>query len=328
MSGPYWQDQFNPVRGCTEASPGCANCYARAMHDRFHSEPFSEVRLLPEVLSKPLRRRKPTTYFVCNTSDLFHPSVTDNYIAAVFGVMAACSQHTFLVLTKRAQRMRTLLTEWDRKDPFWTMSDAVSEHHALDKFIPEGAWPADTTWPLPNVWLGVTTEDQEQAEKRIPHLLATPAAHRWVSVEPMLGPIDFSGIGDALFDRKAAIRAAMNGPAAMNYEQADAAIAEVGLSAVIVGGESGAKARPCEVEWIRSIVRQCKDAAVPCFVKQLGSRPIQDCVVPLVDQSAESILRHGEYDPDPIEYEFRHRSGADPSEWPEDLRVRDLGWSC
>lgn len=310
MAGPYWQDQFNPVRGCSEASPGCAHCYARTMHERFRSEPFSDVRTLPEVLSKQLRRRKPTTYFVCNMSDLFHSDVPDEFIAAVFGVMAASPQHTFLVLTKRAARMRALLTsigeerfprgrlqvslgayDWDPGDKFDGQFEDMLDSDEHGRY-----------WPLPNVWLGVTTEDQEQAEKRIPHLLAAPAAHRWVSAEPLLGAIDFSDIGDALFDRKAAIRAAMNGPSAMNYEQADAVIADVGLDAVIVGGESGPKARMCEAAWLRAIVRQCREAGTPCFVKQVGSKP----------------AGYGRA--------WAHRSGADPSEWPSDLRVRELAW--
>lgn len=295
MSGPYWQDQFNPVRGCTEASPGCAHCYARAMHDRFHVEPFSDVRLLPEVLSKPLRRRKPTTYFVCNTSDLFHPSVSDEFIAAVFGVMAACPQHTFLVLTKRAERMR----EWFRwvaeqlphlpEGPAYFCTTKTMETRAVT-FSTSLRLPA---WPISNLWLGVTAEDQQRADERIPHLLATPAAHRWVSVEPMLGPIEMLG------------RFVFGAPQRPM----------LCIDQIIVGGESGPKARPYDLRWARDIIGQCYRARVPIYHKQIGSCPW--CGGPSDHVGFRGANGNTE-----------SRSGADPSEWPEDLRVRGLAWSC
>lgn len=297
MSGPYWTDTFNPVMGCTECSPGCANCWARQMHERFHADPFSHVHTLPSVLSKPLRRRKPTTYFVCNTSDLFHPSVPFEFIAAVYGVMAATPQHTYLVLTKRPERraefMRWIAPLGKERECCW---QATAK---LDRSV-DDPLPVVDAWPLPNVWEGVTAEDQQRADERIPVLLDTPAAHRWVSAEPLLGAIDmWAFLKSDLRDRSLA---ALKGPPMP------------GLDQIIIGGESGKGARPCDVQWIRDIVRKCREAGVKCFVKQLGSQAF--------DQTywANGVFAGG----------VRHvvtGAGSDPSEWPEDLRVRELGWT-
>lgn len=297
MSGPYWTDTFNPVVGCTQTSPGCANCWARSMHERFHATPFSDVRTLPEVLSKPLRRRKPTTYFVCNTSDLFHPSVSFEFVAAVYGVMAATPQHTYLTCTKRPERRAEFMRHvFGLEDVRETVAREASHHCGVvwDSRGPD-TWryintPPDVAnrrpwpgWPLPNVWEGVTVEDQERADERLPG-----KSPDWISVEPLLGPIDFG------FD-------------------------VYGAKQVIVGGESGPNARPCDVAWIRDIVRQCREADVRCFVKQLGSKPFDSSTAIKVDmasmrsKSGNTLKVNG--------------AGSDPSEWPEDLRVRELGWS-
>jgi protein gp37 len=263
MSGPYWDAQWNVVQGCTPASEGCAHCWARSMHERFHAEPFRDVYTLPDRLAKPLHWKKPRVVFVCNTSDLFHPAVPFEFIAAVFGVMAACPQHTFLTLTKRADRMREFFDWWAGRKPGMILTGET------------GALVLDCQIPRDNVWLGVTVENQPRANERVPILLQTPATHRWVSAEPLLGGVDLEGAFTRLgFD---------------------------GVDQVIVGGESGP--RPCHVEWIRSLRDQCRAAGVPCYVKQLGSWVV------------------GEHKLNP-----RHRSGANPSEWPEDLRVRELAW--
>jgi protein gp37 len=312
VSGPYWDTQWNPVQGCTPASEGCAHCWARSMHERFHAEPFSDVRTLPDRLSKPLHWRKPRVVFVCNTSDLFHEAVPFEFIAAVFGVMAACPQHTFLVLTKRPERM----AEWfgqlasyaagrginrfadEPSSTHWIHYSCIEMAHNIRGWA--GAKPHydhRTPWPLPHVWLGTTVENQPRANERIPLLLQTPAAHRWVSAEPLLGGIDLDGI-EALAGGAIDVRSALM----CDVDPAD----DEGwngatIDQVIVGGESGH--RPCNVEWIRSLRDQCRCAYVPCYVKQLGSWVV------------------GEHKLNP-----RHRSGADPSEWPEDLRVRELAW--
>jgi protein gp37 len=257
--------------------------------------------------------------FVNSMSDLFHEGVTDEQIAAVFGVMAACPQHRFQLLTKRPKRM----LEWFE----WMVSLGISAHRkciraALDvaTTIPGGvgnaymnrAWEK-AQWPLPNVDLYVSIEDQATADERIPLLLQTPAAVRGVSAEPLLASIDF---GRWVFDRNAAIRRSMSGPAALNREQADASIAYP-LDHVIVGGESGPSARPCNVEWIRSIVNQCQAAGVACFVKQLGANYVD----------ARNGVGGYQSRPDPLVVptirHLKHRKGGDMSEWPEDLRVRE-----
>lgn len=367
MSGPYWTDTFNPVMGCTECSPGCTNCWARSMHERFHADPFSDVHVLPSVLSKPLRRRKPTTFFVCNTSDLFHPSVPFEFVAAVYGVMAATPHHTYLVLTKRPER-RVEFMRWLAK----AAHDAAALFPADD--LQWRTWhllrtalsrrdvyvgTPDVTWPLPNVWEGVTVEDQERADERIPVLLDTPAAHRWVSAEPLLGPVDFAGwMYEA---QEYAPWGETHTALPLNPSRS--------LDQIIIGGESGPNARPCDVAWIRSIVRQCKDAGVRCYVKQLGSNALdRAAAVWMPSHNKELHWMAGErhlatvfpsrhwhtWDRDGIGGEnwtedtieaaqtaaessvigqgFGPRlrvtgAGSDPSEWPEDLRVRELGWT-
>lgn len=282
MSGPYWQQAWNPVRGCTPISPGCTHCWARAMHERFRDEPFTDVRCLPEALSKPLHWKKPRVVFI-DCADIFHGEVPAKFIAAVFAVMAACQQHTFLLCTKRAQRAHDLLTEWNR---FGGAPQPGPINHFLTAAIRASGgakWADDMRdrigfmvrrngdpvpwrhWPLPNVWLGVTAEDQQRADDRIPLLLATPAAHRWVSVEPMLGPVD---LDRWLWDGGESVEGIPCQPASPTYA----------LDQVIIGCESGPKRRPCRAEWITSIAEQCTAASVPCFVKQdsLGGKVITD----------------------------------------------------
>jgi protein gp37 len=242
---------WNPVRGCLRVSPGCEHCYAETMARRFPwGQPYvneqgrwnGKVELVPHLLDVPLRWREPRTIFVNSTSDLFHESLTDLGIAKVFGVMAEAPQHTFLVLTKRAERM----CQWSE----WALSRIA--------------------WALPNVWLGVSAESQEWADKRIPLLLQTPAAHRFVSLEPLLGPINLRHLTDGTL-YGGGVRDALSGY--WNHEPLDEGMGPF-LDQVIVGGESGPGARECRVEWIRSIIKQCKAAGVPCFVKQdSGPRP-------------------------------------------------------
>lgn len=217
-----WTDAtWNPVRGCSRVSPGCDNCYAMRQAHRFSNPggPYEglttlrkgkvdwagSARLIPEMLDQPLRWRKPRRIFVNSMSDLFHSSLTNEEIAAVFGVMAAAPQHTFQVLTKRPERM----VEWfkwvqeSEGDPWttclretvcWVPTDAgngITEDGVYRHGV-EGA----ELWPLPNVWPGVSVENQATADKRIPLLLSTPAAVRFISAEPLLGPIDLKGWGD------------------------------------------------------------------------------------------------------------------------------------
>lgn len=207
-----WTEQtWNPVTGCTKVSPGCKHCYAEVMARRLkamnaagYEDGFS-LRLMPERLEQPLRRRKPTVYFVNSMSDLFHEGVPDQYIDRVMEVISETPQHTYQILTKRAERIRDYYSS---------------------RPVP------------PNVWLGVSVEDRKYGLPRIPYLRSVAAKVRFLSVEPLLedlGEFDLSGI-----------------------------------DWVIVGGESGYKARPMKMEWVRNVQAECDAAQVPFFFKQWG----------------------------------------------------------
>jgi protein gp37 len=236
-----WTDAtWNPVTGCTKVSPGCDNCYAETFAERFRGtaghyfEQGFDVVLRPDKLDQPLKWRKPRRIFVNSMSDLFHDDVSDEYIARVFAVMAATPQHTYQLLTKRHGRMRSLLNNLA-----WRSSVFLRE-----SVIPGGARELPT-WPLPNLWLGVSVEDQKRADLRIPALIDTPAAVRWLSMEPLLGPVDLDRTDkDALVDG--------------------------GIDWVVVGGESGPGARPMHPQWARDLRDQCSAAEVPFFFKQWG----------------------------------------------------------
>lgn len=228
-----WTDAtWNPVMGCTPVSEGCENCYARALIGRFGKqnkgfpdEP-ADVTLYPERLGAPMHWKEPKRIFACSMSDLFHSAVPFVFITRVFDVMAGAPQHTFMVLTKRAGRMlRVVETLW------------------------RGFADAGIATPLPNVWLGVTAENQTRADERIPILLQIPAAMRFVSVEPMLGPVDLECYWGA--------------PEGWG--------APVGLDWVIAGGETGHGARPMDPAWAENALEQCQDVGVPFFYKGAGT---------------------------------------------------------
>lgn len=254
-TGIEWTDAtWNPVTGCTKVSPGCDNCYAETFSERFRGTPGHyfeggfDIQLRPDKLDQPLRWKKPRRIFVNSMSDLFHKDVPDEYIAKVFAVMALAHDHTFQVLTKRHGRMHALLSS-----P--SFPDRVAEQ--CDALMPEGY---SFAWPLPNVWLGVSTEDQKWADIRIPALLDTPAAVRFISAEPLLGPIDLRNA---------------NGINAIEPDWVGGPTAGTGcphplLDWVIVGGESGRNARPMHPDWARSLRDQCSEAQVPFLFKQWG----------------------------------------------------------
>ncbi len=238
---------WNPVTGCSKVSAGCKHCYAERdwvrlsanPHTRYHGRAFTDVQCHGDVLDLPLRWKRPRRIFVNSMSDLFHDSVPDIFIADVFGIMAATPQHTYQVLTKRPERARWLL----RNQGILNFATAVEECAALYSDV-------DVEWPLMNVWLGVSIEDQATADERIPILLDTPAWTRWVSAEPLLGPVDMLGYLDGLV--------------------ASADISRPNVDWLVVGGESGPKARPMHPDWARSLRGQCVEAAVPFLFKQWG----------------------------------------------------------
>ena len=228
-----WCDAtWNPVTGCTPVSAACDHCYASrqirsgrtpAVHG---SKDFSSTQFHPNCLEQPLRWKKPRRIFVCSMGDLFHESiqlfdVTEN----IFNTISACHRHTFMILTKRPKRMRAAI-QYD------LINDPPLEF-GMDK------WTI-----IENLWLGITAENQEMADQRIPILLQTPAAKRFVSVEPMLGPVDL-----CVFEMRADSK----------------------LDWVICGGETGPGARECNYEWVNNLKNQCVRAGVPFFFKGWGT---------------------------------------------------------
>lgn len=247
-----WTDAtWNPIVGCSRVSASCENCYAERMAGRFSRPglPFhgivratqhgprwtGKVRTNARHRYDPLDWKKPRRIFVCSMSDLFHENIRDDKIEEIFAVMAAAPRHQFLVLTKRAKRMHG-----------WVMGTDPAMIRSLAAEVVQVPLPdmSALRWPLPNVLLGVSVENQAAAEDRIPLLLATPALNRFVSAEPLLGPLRLErwlGLG------------AGGAP---------------GLDWVIVGSESGPGARSMDLAWVRDIRDQCARASVPFFFKQ------------------------------------------------------------
>ena len=234
---------------------------------RQYDRPFSEVHLFPDRLAQPLHWREPKRVFVNSMSDLFHEDVPDNFIAAVFGIMAAAPRHTFQVLTKRPDRMRAWF-EWinggDLQPAATRPSRACAHGAALamrEAFRREPALVElarrGVAWPLRNVWLGISAEDQERLDQRSGLLRETPAAVRFTSAEPLLGPLDLRG----------ALRRCTCGRVE-EHRGGCGIMGKRGIDWVIVGGESGPHARPMDHAWVRSIRDQCRAASVPYFGKQ------------------------------------------------------------
>ena len=259
-TGIEWTDAtWNPVTGCTKVSQGCKHCYAERDWNRlahlpaYQGRAFIDVAGHPKRLDQPLRWAKPRRIFVNSMSDLFHPDVPDSFIDKVFAVMALATQHTFQVLTKRPERMRDYCKTLGQHNGTDRVSIAAQQISSKAWFL----WRmGDVGWCLPNVWLGVSVEDQAAADERIPLLLQTQAAVRWISAEPLLGPVDLR------FERLAE----WNKLLCENHGDADG----THIHWVVVGGESGPKARPMHPDWARSLRDQCALAGVPFMFKQWG----------------------------------------------------------
>jgi protein gp37 len=295
-----WCDKtWNPVTGCTKISEGCRNCYAERQAKRFGKQwglpannPFAVTKRRDEIFLDPIRWRNPARIFCCSMGDLFHDDVPDNWIAAVLAVMAMtydhtgkmrdagdglsvaiCKQrHTYILLTKRPERMQRFFTEFLSGDIF---SKEPNITRFAGQFCKQLARNLGQEWwmnadfslaswidnGLPGLWIGVTAENQEQADKRIPILLQTPAAVRFVSVEPMLGPVNLRNIrlkDGGTLDALKGIDTTMQ----CHYAGK--------LDWVICGGESGPGARPMHPDWARSLRDQCQAAGTPFLFKQWG----------------------------------------------------------
>jgi protein gp37 len=354
------------VWACEKVSPGCKNCYSEAIAGRFkRGGPFNHAvtsTLTPYLDREELRRIVASRaisgkrVFPCDMTDLFGEWVSDEMIAALFGVFAARPDVTFQVLTKRAERL-TLLAA----DAFKCLvRDELNR--ILERKMACYRWPEDEVpgpphlWPLPNVWIGVSVEDKQRADERIPHLLRCPAAVRFLSVEPMLGPVDLSrwiarvegcGACDESYPVAEAVRGERGTPQdkcarcgeegfmislwgenqinrwkdGKRYDEGGPEGCDDGpqLGWVIVGGESGPGARPMAIEWARAIVGQFKSVSVPVFVKQVGSMP---CLSDALDGWPQHVEFRKDL-PATNVIRLRARKGGDPEEWPADLRVRE-----
>ena len=338
-------DTWEVTAGCSRVSSGCENCYAeklvgtrfygmakRREHDGVaNGSPLDlslnvinpktkkwngHIELLEMNIDHPLKKKKPTVYFVNSRSDLFHEKVPFEYIDKVFAVMALCPRHRFQVLTKRPERMAEYLTKTRPiqlldGDPF----DEISTNEFVSGEITEITGGEDRGihgrllregWPLPNVWLGTSVEDQDAADKRIPQLLACPAIGRFISAEPLIGQVfleipygcrSCNHSGPQVFARQGCRQCGGTGD-------------EPSIGGVIAGGESGPfdDVRMCRLEWFRSIKDQCEGAGVPFFMKQMGVKchDFSDDHAPC------------------LETKIGTGKGGDPSEWPEDMRVRQV----
>ena len=311
-----WTDAtWNPLRGimgkwhCTKVSEGCQNCYAERMNMRFGGPEYrvgaDEIRLDMDILSQPLRWKKPRLIFVCSMTDLFHEIVPFGYIGMIFDVMCdeRCRQHTFQVLTKRPGRALEFV-QW------------------LGEYWP-GDTPLSVTWEVvgnfgENIWFGVSVENQKRADERISDLLNFPAAVRFVSAEPLLNGIDLSRI-TVKVDRGAYSLNALNGE---SWPFSIEAVYGSRLDWVIVGGESGPKARPMHPDWARSIRDQCQAAGVQFFFKQQGEW------TPEYPQSLSMANREMTYEHGMTFYRVgkklagRLLDGREWNEMPEKVRMR------
>ncbi|WP_371346514.1 phage Gp37/Gp68 family protein [Ancylobacter sp. IITR112] len=290
-TGIEWADAtWNPIVGCSIVSPGCTNCYAMGQAARIERmQPAShyagttqsskagaiwsgKLKVAPDhILTQPLHWRRPRRIFVNSMGDLFHEDAPDHWIDRVFAIMALAPQHTFMVLTKRSARMRdyvgTRAGDWMLHWP-----DAARKAGAL---LGDVAALGAVPFPIPNVWLGVSTEDQRRADERVPDLLAAPASIRFVSAEPLLGPLNLRRIRIA--PNHHTMLDALDGYA-ITENISGSGQERAKLDLVIVGGESGPKARPMHPDWARSLRDQCAAAGTAFFFKQWGEWLHEDLV--------------------------------------------------
>jgi len=316
---------WNPIRArhkqtgkvgwhCTKPSAGCSHCYAESMNKRLGTGlPYSvpatdlvDIFVDGKALTQPFGWKKPRRIFVCSMTDLFGEFVTDAMIDRVFAVMALLPRHQFLLLTKRAKRMLDFCSSDATLGRFVQLVEEIRSR--IEGVSLSWSYQQDGLRGirLPNVWLGVSAENQATADERIPLLLQTPAAVRFVSYEPALGPLSL----DWSWVSRGSPRG--GGPQVNMLRPWEEAAPKPGLDWIIIGGESGHDARPFDIEWARRVLEQCKAANVPAFMKQVGSQPFWN-----VSYSEKAGPLSGQMN-------VRNRKGGEPSEWPEDLRVREF----
>jgi len=286
-------DVWNPVRGCSRVSEGCRFCYAEIIAARFSDSgmPYEElatrtsigprwtgkVQFIEKHLFDPIKWKAPRRIFVASMSDPNHEKVPNSWRDQMLAVMIQAPQHKYLWLTKRADNMLAYFA-----DP-----------HTRNRVAAQLGWRPErmnNTWPIPGLWLGVSVENQATADERIPLLLETPAAIRWISYEPALGVVDFSSrpMEEGWYHNW------------LKITETEPPIPR--LDWIVCGGESGSGARPFDLTWARQTIIQCTEAGIPAFIKQLGSTPVNGTEkIHLID-----------------------RKGGDLDEWPEDLRVREF----
>ncbi len=268
-------ETWNPVVGCTKVSQGCKNCYAKTLHDNRHkaysegklqnikqyAKPFEVVQLMPDRLTLPMKWQTPRTIFVNSVSDLFHEDVPLDYIKLVLTIAASSPEHTFQILTKRTKRMAEIL-----QGLRWHVGLWVTKVQGQPTILHTNCFGAGTEmpagWVPENIWLGTSVEDQATADLRIPHLLRCPAAVRFLSCEPLLGPLNLRDV--FAYNHVDEFTPAGKKRVPSVYDASP-------IHWVITGGESGHKARPMHPDWARSLRDQCKVAGVPFFFKQWGS---------------------------------------------------------
>ena len=311
-----WTDEtWNPMTGCTKVSSGCKHCYAETVakrlwkHQYGDGRKFTDVMFHVERLRLPFLWRKPRRVFVNSMSDLFHEDLSDAMIDTVFAAMLLTPRHTYQVLTKRPKRMRSYLSDVNRmgliQDQARVLAGTMKRYGILTENvyyeIEHGfrlCSEVDMLPYVPNVWLGVSVEDQETADLRIPLLINSPAYIRFLSVEPLLDHVSL-----------------------MPYlEMKRDGVLLHPIEWVICGGESGNRARPCHVSWIDNVIQECDAVGVAVFVKQLGRRVATDGVVP---GRGARIERDGSTD-NAILWKMGDSKGGDMSEWCPSLQRRDF----
>lgn len=356
-TGIQWTDKtLNPLRAeniltgkvgwfCEHVSAGCGDstgggCYAEGMNTNtyfgnglpYKASSLRKTRLFldEKMLAQPLHWRAPKKVFMCSMTDLFGRFVKNEWIDQVFAMMASCSRHTFQILTKRPERMLEYMKQNSTGGHILHLAAAFHKQRGSDS--------ESGVWPRPNIWLGTSVEDQKTADKRLPLLLQTPAAVRFVSYEPALGPVDIERYldpaGFQCLDPDCVHRyrpfvdpdkyetvGEHNDPVCLDCGLVGTWTGyEDGIGWVICGGESGSMARPFDLTWARAVARQCNDAAVPCFIKQLGRAP----VFTWHDGASAVGLSLGSPTGQVYPVHLVSKKGGDISEFPVDLQIREF----